>query len=128
MEPQSVREEWEGWRGSRPPTTTQESGYGSLGWRDSETECCESLEEATQSTGPAVVVSQLTQTVSWRSNCKNTPIIFPLQDDNNQHKAEDVFRLSQEISSLRQEIVRGDRQIKELEEQVTDVHLINGDV
>lgn len=93
-EPENAREDWQDWRGCQP---TQESGYGSLGYRDSETDCCDSLEEATQ-VSPALV-NQLSQT------------------DNN-HQAEDVFRLSQEISSLRQEIVRGDRQIKELEEQV----------
>ena len=62
------------------------------------------------------------------ANCNTDIHISPPQDDNSDHQAEDVFRLSQEISSLRQEIVRGDRQIKELEEQVTDVYLINGDI
>ena len=42
-------------------------------------------------------------------------------------QAEDLYRLNQEISSLREEIERGDRQIKELEEQVADVCLINED-
>ena len=53
------REDWQDWPGSQP---AQESGYGSLGFRDSETECCDSLEETTQSS--AAVVNQLTQTVS----------------------------------------------------------------
>ena len=46
----------------------------------------------------------------------------------NDQQAEHVLRLNQEISCLREEIEKGDRQIKELEEQVTDVHIINEDV
>ena len=57
---ESPREEWPGWRASQPPT--QESGYGSLGCREEETDCCESLEETNQST--TALVNQLTQTVS----------------------------------------------------------------
>ena len=53
-------EEWPGWRESQPPT--QESGYGSLGCREEETDCCESLEETNQAS--TALVSQLTQTVS----------------------------------------------------------------
>ena len=45
---------------------------------------------------------------------------FPVQDVVD-HQAEDVARLNQEISCLREEIERGDRQIKELEQQVTDI-------
>ena len=59
-EPENAREDWQDWRGCQP---TQESGYGSLGYRDSETDCCDSLEEATQ-VSPALV-NQLSQTVSW---------------------------------------------------------------
>lgn len=50
-------------------------------------------------------------------------MIFPVQDVADQ-QSEDVARLNQEISCLREEIERGDRQIKELEQQVTDISLI----
>ena len=60
MEPESGREDW------------QESGYGSLGYRDSETDCCDSLEETTHSS--AAVVNQLTQTVSWTEQTVTTKL------------------------------------------------------
>ena len=67
---ESGREEWPGWRGSQ--LTAQESGYGSLGCREEETDCCESLEEqgVAQSPSPALV-NQPTQTVSWPAASDN---------------------------------------------------------
>ena len=110
--------EWQEWRGS-PSTTTQESGYGSLGFRETEEAEETDLDQASPST--LTWFSQQTQTVSQSvSQTVTLEMNFPVQDVVD-HQAEDVARLNQEISCLREEIERGDRQIKELEQQVTDI-------
>ena len=106
------------------PQCPQNPASDSLDSRETEETDCPELEESQSST--ATLSSQHTQTVSDQTvTSQISPIISP-QDVNDQ-QAEDLYRLNQEISSLREEIERGDRQIKELEEQVADVCLINED-
>ena len=58
-----------------------------------------------------VVINPLSMTCSQVNSEQHLDVIL---------ETEEVIRLNQQISCLRAEIEKGDRQIKELEEQVTE--------
>ena len=58
-----------------------------------------------------VVINPLSMTYSQVNSEQHLDVIL---------ETEEVIRLNQQISCLRAEIEKGDRQIKELEEQVTE--------
>lgn len=93
-----------------PSTCTQESGYGStctdsLSYRDT----CDN--DVDTDTCVAQTIHAQTQT---RDKVNENHLDAILE-------AEEVIRLTQEISCLREEIDTGDRQIKELEEQISSL-------
>merc|ERR1719270_1397696 len=96
-----------------PSTGTQESGYGStctdsLGYRDTDNDL------DTCDTGDSQDNINHNQSQNRDRSLINGNHLGAILE------AEEVIRLNQEISCLREEIERRDRQVKELEEQIQD--------